>query len=59
VDITKAIEIAEYCEDEGIVSTTGLALRVLAAKYKEVKAELDLRLYEETKHIPQLLKERV
>jgi len=59
VDITKAIEIAEYCEDEGIVSTTGLALRVLAAKYKEVKAELDLRLYEETKHIPALLKERV
>jgi hypothetical protein len=59
VDINKAIEIAEYCEDEGIVSTTGMALRTLAKEYKTVKAELDLRIYEETKHIPQLLKERV
>lgn len=56
MDIKRAIEIAEYCEDEGIVSTTGVALRVLAKEYKTVKAELDLRIYEESKHVPQLLK---
>ena len=56
MDLNKALEIADFCEDEGIVSTTGVALRTIARAYRDVKMELDVIEYERTKHIPQLLK---
>ena len=56
MDLNKALEIADFCEDEGIVSTTGVALRTIARAYRDAKTELDVIEYERTKHIPQLLK---
>ena len=58
MDLKKALEIADFCDNEGVISTTALALRTLAKEYREVKTERDMLEYERTKHIPQLLKEQ-
>lgn len=37
MDIEKALQIADHCNDEGIISTSALALRCLAAEYRKLK----------------------
>lgn len=56
MDVRKALELAQQLEDEGVVSTTSLAIRSLAKAYTEAKTELDYIEYSKTKHIPAILK---
>lgn len=37
ISLEKALEIADRCENEGLVSTTAMAIRVLAAELKRVQ----------------------
>lgn len=45
MDIEKALQIAQHCNDEGIISTSALALRCLAEEYLKLKQEKDARDY--------------
>lgn len=41
MDIEKALQIADHCNDEGIISTSALALRCLAAEYRKLADKAD------------------
>lgn len=56
MNLKQALEVADRLEDEGVVSTVALAMRLLAREYRNVKNERDLLDYRINKDIPVLLR---
>lgn len=56
MNLKQALEVADLLEQEGVVSTVGMALRTLAKQYRELKSERDLLEHELNKKIPIILR---
>lgn len=58
MDLKQALEVADMLDQEGVVSTVALALRLLAKEYRSVKTERDMFDYQMNKDVPALLRSK-